>query len=206
MTDSTDSCEEHTEQLRSLRYNSSVHCNKKAKSSWFLTRLDIEKKTWWRKPPFKESHTSPTSNRVTVNIPLTPTLDLLRKDSAVAANGQHCTGPWEFGSKFAAVFSCDPRWVYEVQPLKKKIEPTSRNLTDFLVDPIHSLCVCISLMEKCQIFFVRSLVTIKIYQPKKQLDKNKDDVVNNGQFDLQLSSRKRRATKSTKMCNTQASG
>lgn len=45
-------------------------------------------------------------------------------------------------------------------------------------------------MEKCQIFFVRSLVTIKIYQPKKQLDKNKDVVVNNGQFDLQLSSRK----------------
>ena len=90
----TDCCEEHTEQpRRSLRYNSSVHCNKKAKSSWFLARLDIEKKTWWRKPPsWKVTPLQPPTG-VMVNIPPTPTLDLLRKDSAVAANGQHCTGP-----------------------------------------------------------------------------------------------------------------
>ena len=52
----------------------SVHCNKNAKSSWFLTRLDIEKqkKHGEENPHPGKSHLSNLQLGVMVNIPLTP--------------------------------------------------------------------------------------------------------------------------------------
>ena len=101
----TDSCEEHTEQLRSLRYNSSVHCKKEAKSSLFLTRLDIEKQNMVKKTPILESHTSPTS---LVSCLSSPDPQLGSPPERFGGSSKWPTLHWSFG----CIFSCDPRWVY----------------------------------------------------------------------------------------------